>query len=220
MSLIPNDLFIRGKSTMDIKGEYNSFNKNYQTIVSTTIGLQTDSYQNSLSFMNSTLNSTTGDYEGGFTTTSFLMQSGTSVIVYGAELTLEGFVYGSNLYTITFTDGTNSIIFSSPNTTFNTSTVYNSVINGVTKSGTVYNMCGDYNTSRGTSGGIVRTNQTFRIDKNRKEISILINDQIVGRVAISGLDNFGESYFVFNFADSTQDSKTMNIKQIKLKLEC
>lgn len=81
-------------------------------------------------------------------------------------------------------------------------------------------MNGDYNSCRGTNGKIVRANQTFRIDKNRNEIAIFINDQLIGHKSISNLSSFGSSHFEFDFSSSTIDSMDCYIKQIGLKLEC
>ena len=127
------------------------------------------------------------------------------------------------MYTVKFTDGTNYITFSSANQNFDGNTVFNASIGDTTSSGIVamcYNMNGDYNSSKGTSGAITRVNQTFRIDKNRNEISLWVNDQIEGRKAIAGLSNFGESWFELRISDTVQDSKSISIKQIGLNLEC
>ena len=220
MSIIPQDLFKHGKSTFTISEKCNFLNNNIDNILISKLGLESTLTNQHFVFNNSVLDGS--NYIGGFDTTHFNMQGSSSTLIYGAELVLEGLV-SNGLYSIKFTDGTNYINCYSADQTFDSDTLFSALINTISTSGSIctyYNMNGDYNTSKGTTGAITRVNQTFRIDKNRNEISIWVNDQIEGRRSISGLNYFGESWFEVRITNATQNAQQIYMKQIGLNLEC
>ena len=221
MSIIPNDLYKRGKSTYRVSRVADALHADgYSAIIASDEGKAALLSDGLFVFSNTVASGE--QFKGSFQTTDIAMKNGASQLVYATELTLNGMVSGLAQLEITFTDGTNTLRWYSANNLFNASTQFSGTVNGASVSGTAgyrYNLSGDYNICRGTSGGVFRQNVTLRVDVGRGEISLWVGDQLFDASAVAGLTAFGDSHWTFSFASATSGERAVKIGQIILTEE-
>ena len=221
MSIIPNDLYKRGKSTYRVSRVADALHADgYSAIIASDEGKAAALSDGLFVFANTVASGE--QFKGGFQTKDTAMKSGASQLVYATELTLNGMVSGFAPLEITFTDGTNILRWYSANNLFNASTQFSGTVNGASVSGTAgyrYNLSGDYNACRGTSGGVFRQNVTLRVDVGRGEISLWVGDQLFDASAVAGLTAFGDSHWTFSFGSATSGERAVKIGQIILTEE-
>lgn len=221
MSIIPNDLYKRGKSTYRVERAADSIHADgYAAIIASDEGKTSELADGLFAFSNTVASGET--YRGGFQTADIVMKHDTSQLVYATELTLNGLVSGLAPLEVTFSDGMNTLRWYSANNLFNASTLFSGTVNGASVSGTAgyrYNLSGDYNACRGTSGGVYRQNVTLRVDVGRGEISMWVGDQLFDASAVAGLSAFGASHWALSFASATSGEHTVRIGQIILAEE-
>lgn len=223
MSLIPSDLYLRGRSTFAIERRCSFLDPSAQTdIITSSVGMSLPSTQNDQCYR---FAGTQAENESGFTTVPIVMhsESGGDVAV-ASELMLDGhYAPNSRTDSVVFSDGANSITFYNTNSNFDGNTLYLTVIGGVTTTGTVAHMfsfSAHYTSSRGGGSDVLRQNLRFRVDKNRNEISLWLGDQIKGAAAIDGLEQFGVCTWQYVHLPRYHYSHPLYIKQIGLRIEC
>lgn len=215
---IPYDALMLGKALYVIERKTDFLNGTVDAnVIPTVTGQAATAVEQSLTMKNSVLSG--GSYMGGFETIPFAMrnESGASKdVVMAASLTLNSLMASAPVQqTLAFTDGTNSIKIYSANTTMlSTNTSVQTVIDGVT---TTKTLCINHNFSGNSQK---RYCPTLRIDKGRGKVEFYVNDGLYGTVAVSGLNKFGLSKFVYAFSANTQDAVTVWVRQVALRLEC
>ena len=221
MTMIPTDYAKHGKSVYSLHREVDALHLDaVSALLSETWGKQDALTDGLLVFKNTVSDGST--YKGGFATAASPMKNTASRLVYAAELSLCGMVYGSVLWEAKFTDGVNVLRWYSTATGQSADTLFDGTVNGAAVAGSAayrYNICGNYNGGRGTTDGVFRENVTFRVDFELGEISLWVNDQCFDAVAVAGLDAFGTAHWEVSFSASSSGSKTVSIGQIGLTEE-
>ncbi len=225
MSIIPNDLYKRGRQTCCIERVASFLNPGaYADIIASDVGkaaaLTCDQYK----FTGVSSAAPTC----GFTTKTFKMYDDTQGdCVIAAELQMDGVMHPNTCYEkVIFSDGANSITVYNDDNTVAGDTKYTATIDGVTTGGIMlhcFNLGANYSGSRTNSTSVdeyVRLNLRYRFDKNRNEFSVWLNDQIKGAVHFDHMTSFGDCTFQYIHQNFYSGLKPVYVKQIGLRLEC
>lgn len=223
MSIIPNDLYYRGRQTMTVERMANALNPGaYNDIIATSIGKEENLTLGQYKFIG-----TSGTPNVGFTTVPFDMYDETQGdLVIAAELRLDGYMPPTgNIERVTFSDGTNSISVYNESEDYLGDTLYTATIGGTTTTGIMlhaFNIGTNYSSSRqlGAAWCYARYNLRFRFDKNRGEFSVWLGDQIKGAVKFDNMTAFGNCTFQLIHEGYRNFARPLYIRQIGLVLEC
>lgn len=221
MSLIPIDLYKRGKQTFAIERNANVYDTgSWADVIASTTGTVAASNEG-YSFTGVS----SASPSSGFTTRNFIMRSqDDGDVIIAAELWLYAYQPRlASLDSVILSDGTNSVTFSATDGGYAGNTNYTAVIGGVTTTGVIansFNFGASYASSRNLTTVYPKFNLCFRADKNRREISLWVNDQLKGAVSVTGLENFTTCAWTYTHTPVYSYTHYARIKQIGIRLEC